>query len=76
MEKRGYLRAGPWTPEGTYNMHREFGHAGCDVHQVFSFYASEDKLANRGNEAAAKWGVTKISEDKLSNRGNEAAAKW
>merc|ERR1719453_1372192 len=70
MEKRGYLRAGPWTPEatcefpeGTYNMHREFGHAGCDVHQVFSFYASEDKLANRGNEAAAKWGVTKINEE-------------
>merc|ERR1719506_1554864 len=70
MEKRGYLRAGPWTPEatcefpeGTYNMHREFGHAGCDVHQVFSFYASEDKLANRGNEAAAKWGVTKINAE-------------
>merc|ERR1719355_92593 len=70
MEKRGYLRAGPWTPEatcefpeGTYNMHREFGHAGADVHQVFSFYASEDKLANRGNEAASKWGVTKINEE-------------
>merc|ERR1719254_19818 len=70
MEKRGYLRAGPWTPEatcefpeGTLNMHREFGHAGCDVHQVFSFYASEDKLANRGNEAAAKHGVTKINEE-------------
>merc|ERR1719150_683532 len=70
MEKRGYLRAGPWTPEATceypeavYNMHREFGHAGCDVHQVFSFYASEDKLANRGNEAAAKHGVKKINEE-------------
>merc|ERR1719156_12020 len=54
MEKRGYLRAGPWTPEatcefpeGVYNMHREFAHAGCDVHQVFSFYASEDKLKKR-----------------------------
>lgn len=77
MEKRGYLRAGPWTPEatceypeGVYNMHREFGHAGCDVHQVFSFYASEDKLANRGNEAAAKYGVTKINEEgcKLARR--------
>jgi len=70
MEKRGYLRAGPWTPEatcefpeGVYNMHREFAHAGCDVHQVFSFYASEDKLKNRGNEAAAKHGVTKINEE-------------
>jgi len=70
MEKRGYLRAGPWTPEAcceypeaVYNMHKEFGHAGCDVHQVFSFYASEDKLANRGNEAAAKWGVTQINSE-------------
>jgi len=70
MEKRGYLRAGPWTPEatcefpdGVLNMHREFGHAGCDVHQVFSFYASEDKLSNRGNEAAAKHGVTKINAE-------------
>jgi len=70
MEKKGYLRAGPWTPEATceaphavLNMHREFGHAGCDVHQVFSFYASEDKLSNRGNEAAAKHGVTKINSE-------------
>merc|ERR1719384_1117787 len=70
MEKRGYLKAGPWTPEatcefphGVKNMHWEFGHAGCDVHQVFSFYASEDKLANRGNEAAAKHGVKKINEE-------------
>jgi betaine-homocysteine S-methyltransferase len=70
MEKRGWLRAGPWTPEATCeapaaveNMHTEFAHAGCDVHQVFSFYASEDKLANRGNEAAAKWGVTKINAE-------------
>merc|ERR1719199_380860 len=70
MEKKGYLRAGPWTPEatcefpeGVYNMHREFAHAGCDVHQVFSFYASEDKLKNRGNEAAAKHGVHKINSE-------------
>merc|ERR1719310_2340858 len=69
MEKRGYLRAGPWTPEatcefpeGVYNMHREFAHAGCDVHQVFSFYASEDKLKNRGNEAAAKHGAKRINQ--------------
>merc|ERR1719407_349505 len=51
MEKRGYLRAGPWTPEATC----EFPEGTYNVHQVFSFYASEDKLANRGNEAAAKW---------------------
>merc|ERR1719386_141409 len=70
MEKRGHLRAGPWTPEATceapdavLNMHKEFAHAGCDVHQVFSFYASEDKLANRGNEAAHKHGVTKINAE-------------
>lgn len=82
MEKRGYLKAGPWTPEatcefphGVKNMHWEFGHAGCDVHQVFSFYASEDKLANRGNEAAAKYGVHAINKEGC-RLANEAADEF
>ena len=32
-------------------LHREFSRAGADVAQSFTFYASEDKLENRGNEA-------------------------
>ena len=36
-------------------LHREFLHAGSDVMQAFTFYASEDKLDNRGNSAAEKY---------------------
>ena len=32
-------------------LHREFCRAGSDIAQAFTFYASEDKLENRGNEA-------------------------
>lgn len=68
LEKRGYVKAGPWTPEATMEhpeavamLHEEFGRAGSDVHQTFTFYASEDKLENRGNYAASSYGVTDIN---------------
>jgi len=55
MEKRGYLKAGPWTPEAAVEhpealrqLHREFLRAGSDIMQAFTFYASDDKLENRG----------------------------
>ena len=32
-------------------LHREFLRAGSDVMQAFTFYASDDKLINRGNKA-------------------------
>ena len=32
-------------------LHREFSRAGADVMQAFTFYASDDKLDNRGNMA-------------------------
>jgi betaine-homocysteine S-methyltransferase len=61
LEKRGYVKAGPWTPEATVEnpeavrqLHREFLRAGADVMQAFTFYASDDKLQNRGNEAQSK----------------------
>ena len=54
LEKRGYVKAGPWTPEATVEypeavkqLHREFLRAGADVMQAFTYYASEDKLVNR-----------------------------
>jgi len=69
LEKRGYVRAGPWTPEAAVEdpdavkqLHREFLRAGSDVMQTFTFYASEDKLENRGNPAAAH-GVTKVNDE-------------
>ena len=57
------MKAGPWTPEAAVEnpdavkmLHCEFSRAGADVCQTFTFYASEDKLENRGNDAAAKCG--------------------
>ena len=38
-------------------LHCEFLRAGADVMQTFTFYASEDKLKNRGHDAASKFGV-------------------
>ncbi|XP_066932262.1 betaine--homocysteine S-methyltransferase 1-like [Clytia hemisphaerica] len=69
LEKRGYVKAGPWTPEAVVEspeavkqLHREFLRAGSTVMQTFTFYASEDKLDNRGNECAAKYGVKEIND--------------
>lgn len=33
-------------------LHREFLRAGANVMQTFTFYASDDKLENRGNALA------------------------
>lgn len=69
LEKRGYVKAGPWTPEavvehpeGVKQLHREFLRAGSDVMQTFTFYASEDKLDNRGNACASSHGVGKVND--------------
>ncbi|EPQ02635.1 Betaine--homocysteine S-methyltransferase 1 [Myotis brandtii] len=66
LEKRGYVKAGPWTPEAAVEhpeavrqLHREFLRAGSNVMQTFTFYASEDKLENRGNYVAEKISVSK-----------------
>jgi len=68
LEKRGYVKAGPWTPEACIEnpdavkqLHREFARAGSDVMQTFTFYASEDKLDNRGNYAASSYGVKDLN---------------
>jgi betaine-homocysteine S-methyltransferase len=55
LEKRGYVQAGPFTPEVSIahpsalaELHREFLRAGAEVLQTLTFYASEDKLATVG----------------------------
>lgn len=55
LEARGYVQAGPFTPEVTIEhpnalraLHEEFVHAGAEVLQVLTFYASENKLAQIG----------------------------
>jgi betaine-homocysteine S-methyltransferase len=57
LEKRGYVRAGPFTPEVSITnpsaleeLHREFLLAGAEVLQALTFYASDDKLATVGLE--------------------------
>ncbi|MFQ5790129.1 MAG: homocysteine S-methyltransferase family protein [Acidobacteriota bacterium] len=55
LEKRGWVRAGPFTPEvvldypgAVRELHVEFREAGSEVLQALTFYASRDKLATIG----------------------------
>jgi len=55
LEKRGWVRGGPFTPEVVLNrpqavreLHTEFRESGADVLQALTFYASRDKLATVG----------------------------
>ncbi|MGH7321942.1 MAG: homocysteine S-methyltransferase family protein [Candidatus Rokuibacteriota bacterium] len=55
LERRGYVQAGPFTPEvaiehpeALRQLHREFLRAGTDVLQALTFYASKDKLETAG----------------------------
>ena len=41
--------------EPVLQLHREFLRAGADVMQAFTFYASDDKLENRGNTAKQRF---------------------
>src|SRR5437667_9298341 len=80
LEERGYVQAGPFTPEVTIEhpnalraVHEEFVHAGAEVLQVLAFYASENKLAQIGyanrleeiNRAAAKLARQAAGKDVL-----------
>src|SRR6266516_5144914 len=55
LEKRGWVRAGPFTPEvaltnpeALRQLHIEFREAGAEALQALTFYASRDKLATVG----------------------------
>jgi betaine-homocysteine S-methyltransferase len=57
LEKRGWVRAGPFTPEvvlerpdALRELHVEFRNAGSEVLQALTFYASRDKLSTVGLE--------------------------
>src|SRR5215467_9537400 len=80
LESRGYVQAGPFTPEVTIEhpnallaLHQEFVHAGAEVLQVLAFYASENKLAQIGyanrlgeiNRAAVKLARQAAGKDTL-----------
>lgn len=59
LERRGYIQAGPYTPEvavefpeALRQLHLEFKRAGAEVLQALTFYGSEDKLhtVRRGHQ--------------------------
>lgn len=57
LERRGYLSAGPFTPEVVIEhpevvaqLHTDFARAGADVLQAVTYYAHEEKLKVRGLE--------------------------
>jgi betaine-homocysteine S-methyltransferase len=61
LEKRGWVRGGPFTPEvvlsrpqAVRELHTEFREAGADVLQALTFYASRDKLATVGLQDSLK----------------------
>jgi methionine synthase I (cobalamin-dependent) len=69
LEKRGYVQAGPFTPEvvieqpeALAQLHREFLRAGAEVLQTMTFYASDDKLATVGLEGK----VDQINRDAVA----------
>lgn len=50
MERRGYIQAGPFTPEvvleapeAVVQMHRDYARCGAELIQALSFYGSQDK---------------------------------
>ncbi|KAI4816554.1 hypothetical protein KUCAC02_008877, partial [Chaenocephalus aceratus] len=69
LEKRGYVKAGPWTPEAAAEhpeavrqLHREFLRAGSNVMQTFTFYASDDKLEEQGQYSGLLWAADKTKQ--------------
>lgn len=60
LEKRGYLKAGLWTPEAVVEypnavrqLHMEFLRAGSNVMQTFTFSASEDNKESKWEDVNA-----------------------
>jgi betaine-homocysteine S-methyltransferase len=59
LERRGYVRAGPYTPEVVIQdpqvvrqLHIDFARAGADVIQACAYYAHEEKLKDIGMQGA------------------------
>jgi methionine synthase I (cobalamin-dependent) len=89
LEKRGYVQAGPFTPEvslthpeALVELHREFLRSGAEVLQTLTFYASEDKLNTVGlggkadaiNRAAVKLANQVAAEGDALVAGNISLA--
>ncbi|CAH6787528.1 Bhmt2 [Phodopus roborovskii] len=60
LEKRGFVKAGLWTPEAVvehpsavHQLHTEFLRAGADVLQTFTFSATEDNMETKWEDVNA-----------------------
>nr|XP_006814173.1 PREDICTED: betaine--homocysteine S-methyltransferase 1-like [Saccoglossus kowalevskii] len=81
LEKRGYVKAGPWTSEAAYQypdavrqLSREFVRAGADVVQAFTFYSTDDKLEHKGvSDRSVSEDVGKITSKQLNNAACDIA---
>ncbi|XP_057645893.1 S-methylmethionine--homocysteine S-methyltransferase BHMT2 isoform X2 [Chionomys nivalis] len=71
LEKRGFVKAGLWTPEAVVEhpsavrqLHTEFLRAGADVLQTFTFSATEDNMESKYFEHVeeAVWAVEVLRE--------------
>src|SRR2546428_7390504 len=58
LERRGYLKSGPYVPEvvldfpdAVSELHREFLRAGAEVMVAFTYYGHREKLRQIGREA-------------------------
>ncbi len=87
MERRGYVSAGPFTPEvniefpeAVRQLYTDYARAGSDVLQAFTYYAHEDKLNSAGkanylkeiNSAATKMAREVADEYNCMVAGNLA----
>jgi len=68
LEKRGYVKAGDWTPEasveepdGVKTLGREFAKAGADVTQTFTFYSTDDWVGTFEEEDAPRLSCKQIN---------------
>ncbi|XP_070566471.1 betaine--homocysteine S-methyltransferase 1-like [Ptychodera flava] len=80
LEKRGYVKAGPFTPEAAVQypeavrqLSREFLRAGADVIQAFTFYSTDDKLQYRGSAGRSTTDAVKITSDELNRAACDIA---
>merc|ERR1712203_396032 len=69
LEKRGYVKAGDWTPEasvedpdGVKQLAKEFARAGADVTQTFTFYSTDDWVGTFEEDDAPKLTCKQITQ--------------
>lgn len=88
LERRGYVRAGPYTPECTVEnpeavrqLPREFLRAGADVMQACTFNGTQESIVSRGVRIKAQFGLDSqgsfvVDSSPLVFSKSKTAYKW